>query len=142
MIALCALRSTPRQGEGRQDTCGTRGGGELDGERRRCRLCCRYAHRAKTSCAGDCCVLENPIAAYPTSGWEHVQNSQPLILEKKLTNSGPLRKSTGKHSIYTRGHSLDDARQYSDFAAGSRRQRKWRACRAHAAVLARQHPLQ
>src|SRR6266849_3339573 len=78
MIAQFALWTPLGHGEVRQDKCNELGFRELDGNRRRCRLCCRYAHHARTSCAGYCHVLENQITSYPTRGWEHLQNSQPL----------------------------------------------------------------
>ncbi len=78
MIAQFALWPAPGHREVRQEKCGELALRELDGDRRRCRLCCRYAHHARTSCAGYCHVLEDQITSYPTRGWEHLQNSQPL----------------------------------------------------------------
>src|SRR5262249_47983501 len=48
MIAHFALWSTLGHREVRQDKCGEIGFGEWDGDRRRCRLCYRYAHHART----------------------------------------------------------------------------------------------
>src|SRR5882672_11529519 len=94
IIAQFALWTPLGHGEVRQDKCNELGFRELDGNRRRCRLCCRYAHHAKTSCAGYCHVLENQITSYPTRGWEHLQNSQPLIGD--LTFPPPSRGCQGR----------------------------------------------
>jgi hypothetical protein len=88
MVAQLALRPTLGHREGREDTGGELRCGELDGDRRRCRLCCRYAHHARASCEECCRALGNQIASYPTRGWEHLQNSQPLTYE--ITTSGPI----------------------------------------------------
>src|SRR5262249_43551681 len=79
IIAQFALGTPLGHREVRQEKCSELGFRELDGNRRRCRLCYRYAHHARTSCAGYCNVLENQIPSNPTRGWEHLQNSQPLI---------------------------------------------------------------
>jgi hypothetical protein len=50
VIAQFALRSTLGHRKVRQDKCGERRFGELDGNRRRYRLCCRGAHYAMASC--------------------------------------------------------------------------------------------
>ena len=69
MIAQCARWPTRGHREVREDTCGALGVGELDGDRRRCRLCCRYAHHARALYEAYCHVLGNQIASYPTRGW-------------------------------------------------------------------------
>ena len=49
MIAQFTLRPTPRHREVRQDKCGELGFGELDGDRRRCRLLCHCTHGSMAS---------------------------------------------------------------------------------------------
>src|SRR5712691_1831945 len=68
MIAQFALRTPLRHREVREDKCGELRGGELDGNRRSCRLCCRYAHHVRASFEGYCRALENQISPYPTRG--------------------------------------------------------------------------
>jgi hypothetical protein len=72
MVAQLALRPTLGHREVREDTCGELGFGGLDGDRRRGRLCCRYAHHARASCEECCRALGNQISSYPTRGWEHL----------------------------------------------------------------------
>src|SRR6266581_969784 len=84
IIAQFALRSPLGHREVRQDKCSELRFGELDRNRRRCRLCCCYAHHARTSYEAYCRVLENQIASYPTMAWEHLQNSQPVKAFAKL----------------------------------------------------------
>src|SRR3979411_1625502 len=59
IIAQFALRSPLRHREVRQDKCGELRCGELDRDRRRCGLYCRYAHHVRTSCEEYGCALEN-----------------------------------------------------------------------------------
>src|SRR5712691_7934128 len=68
MIAQCALRAPLGHRKVRQEKCGELRFGELDGDWRRCGLCCRYAHHARTSCQGYGCASGNQVAPYTTRG--------------------------------------------------------------------------
>jgi hypothetical protein len=68
MVAQFALRPALGHREVWQDKCDELGFGELDGDRRRCKFCCHYAHHARTSCEGYCRALSNQIFPYSTRG--------------------------------------------------------------------------
>ena len=66
MIAQFALRPPLRPREVREDTCGELRLGELNGNRRRCRLLCRCVHHAKASREDIGSQRENHIVLYIT----------------------------------------------------------------------------
>src|SRR6266571_9390210 len=68
VIAQFALWPPLRHREVRQDKCGELRFGELDRDRRRCRLCCRYAHHVRASCGKYGYAPENQFASYLTRG--------------------------------------------------------------------------
>jgi hypothetical protein len=68
MIAYFALRSPLGHGEVREEKCRELRCGELDGNRRRCRLVCRCAHQARTLCEARGCILRNLATSNPTRG--------------------------------------------------------------------------
>src|SRR5712691_6922388 len=68
IIAQFALRSPLRHREVRQDKCGELRFGELDRDRRRCRLFYCYTHHVRASCEKYGCAPENQFASYLTRG--------------------------------------------------------------------------
>src|SRR5262245_9075953 len=68
MITQFALWPTLGHREVGEDKCRELGFGELDRNRRRCRLGCRYAHHARASCEEYGCARWNHITSYTTIG--------------------------------------------------------------------------
>src|SRR2546426_1816442 len=68
LIAQFALWPPLGHGEVWQDKCAELGFGELDRDRRRCRLCCRCTHHVRTPCKEDGCTLRNHITSHTTRG--------------------------------------------------------------------------
>src|SRR4029453_15639045 len=68
MIAYFALRSPLGHGEVREEKCRELRRGELDGNRRRCRLVCRCTYQVRTSCEAWGCILKNLATSNPTRG--------------------------------------------------------------------------
>ena len=84
VIAEFALGTALRHRKVWQDKCRELWFGELDRNRCRCWLLCRYAHHAMASWEEGEGDLEKRITSDTTRGWGHLQNSQPVNIYNEL----------------------------------------------------------